>query len=52
MVDGQKKFGKFAGVALETQHYPDAINKPQFPPVTLAPGQIFYQKTSYFFGTH
>lgn len=51
-VDGQKKFGKFAGVALETQHYPDSVNKPRFPPVTLAPGQTFFQKTSYIFGTH
>jgi len=50
-IDGKKKFGRFSGVALETQHYPDSINKPQFPPVTLAPGQVFYQKTSYIFGT-
>ncbi|HEY3373004.1 MAG TPA: aldose epimerase family protein [Prolixibacteraceae bacterium] len=49
-IDGQKKFGSYSGVALETQHYPDSINKPQFPPVTLAPGQVFYQKTSYIFG--
>ena len=51
-IDGQKKFGSYSGVALETQHYPDSINKPQFPPVTLAPGQVFYEKTSYIFGTH
>lgn len=51
-VDGQKKFGKFAGVALETQHYPDAVNKPNFPPVTLAPGETFFQQTSYTFGTN
>lgn len=50
-IDGQKKFGKFAGVALETQHYPDAINKPDFPSVILAPGETFFQKTSYTFGT-
>jgi aldose 1-epimerase len=50
-IDGKKKFGSFSGVALETQHYPDSINKPQFPSVTLAPGQVFYQKTSYFFGS-
>jgi aldose 1-epimerase len=51
-IDGQKKFGSYSGVALETQHYPDSINKPHFPPVTLAPGEKFYQKTSYIFGTH
>jgi aldose 1-epimerase len=50
MVDGQKKFGSYSGVALETQHYPDSINKPQFPSVILAPGQPFYEKTIYKFG--
>ena len=50
-IDGKKKFGSFSGVALETQHYPDSINKPQFPSVTLAPGQVYDQKTSYFFGS-
>jgi aldose 1-epimerase len=48
-IDGQKKFGSYSGVALETQHYPDSINKPQFPPVTLAPGQKFNEKTIYKF---
>jgi aldose 1-epimerase len=48
-IDGQKKFGSYSGLALETQHYPDAINKPHFPPVTLAPGQNFYEKTIYKF---
>ncbi len=50
-IDGQKKFGSYSGLALETQHYPDAINRPHFPPVTLAPGQNFYEKTIYKFGT-
>lgn len=50
-IEGMKKFGSYSGVALETQHYPDSINKPQFPSVVIAPGQVFYQKTSYIFGT-
>ena len=50
-IDGKKKFGSYSGIALETQHYPDTINKPHFPPVTLAPGQNFYEKTIYKFGT-
>ena len=50
-IGGQKKFGSYSGVALETQHYPDSINKPQFPSVTLAPGQAFYEKTVYTFGS-
>lgn len=51
-IGGVQKFGSYSGVALETQHYPDSINKPQFPPVTLEPGEVFYEKTSYIFGTH
>lgn len=51
ILDGKKKFGRYSGVALETQHFPDSINKPQFPPVTLKPGQKFYEKTVYTFGT-
>lgn len=50
-IDGVKKFGKYSGVALETQHYPDSINKPQFPSVILKPGKHFYEKTTYSFGT-
>ncbi|HZL11464.1 MAG TPA: aldose epimerase family protein [Prolixibacteraceae bacterium] len=50
-IDGQKKFGSYSGVALETQHFPDSINKPQFPPVTLTPEQKLYEKTVYIFGT-
>lgn len=49
-IDGQKKFGSYSGVALETQHYPDSVNKPQFPTVTLSPDQTFYEKTIYKFG--
>ncbi len=51
MIDGQKKFGRFSGVALETQHYPDSINEPHFPSIILKPGQKFYEKTVYKFGT-
>jgi len=50
-IDGQKKFGSYSGVALETQHYPDSINNPQFPSVKLVPGQKFNEKTVYSFGT-
>ncbi len=50
-ISGQKKFGSYSGVALETQHYPDSINKPQFPSVILNPGQKFKEKTVYTFGT-
>ena len=34
---------------LETQHYPDAINKPAFPSVVLRPGQEYKQTTTHTF---
>lgn len=50
-IGGEKKFGSYSGVALETQHYPDSVNKPQFPSVILNPGQKFKEQTVYKFGT-
>ncbi|MGH2563529.1 MAG: aldose epimerase family protein [Ginsengibacter sp.] len=35
------------GFCLETQHYPDAPNKPHFPSTLLKPGENFYSKTVY-----
>lgn len=32
-------------VCLETQHYPDAVNQPQFPNIILQPNQVYKQKT-------
>ncbi len=49
-INGEKKFGRFSGVALETQHYPDSVNKPQFPSVVLKPGEKFAERTIYKFG--
>lgn len=48
-VDGKKRFGRYAGVALETQHYPDSINHPHFPSVVLNPGEVYHQQTVYKF---
>jgi aldose 1-epimerase len=39
------------GLALETQHFPDSPNKPQFPSTVLRPGQNFDSTTIYEFGT-
>lgn len=50
-IDGIKKFGRFSGVALETQHYPDSVNHPEFPSVVLRPGEKLSEKTIYQFGT-
>jgi len=40
-----------AGLALETQHYPDSPNHPDFPTTTLNPGQIYHQTTVFQLGT-
>lgn len=34
-------YGRFAGVALETQGFPDAPNHPQFPSTRLNPGESY-----------
>ena len=41
----------FAGVALETQHYPDSPNHPEFPSTVLRPGETFRSVTEYRFKT-
>ena len=51
VIDGEKKFGRFSGIALETQHYPDSVNQPDFPTTLLKPGEKYYQKTIYKFVT-
>jgi aldose 1-epimerase len=45
---GAKQHGAFC---LETQHYPDSPNRPQFPSTVLKPGQMFKQTTVYKFLT-
>ena len=37
------------GFCLETQHYPDSPNKPQFPSVVLRPGEIYKTTTIHKF---
>ena len=37
------------GFCLETQHYPDSPNQPQFPDTILRPGKIFRSQTVYVF---
>ncbi len=43
------KYGKYYGLCLETQHFPDSPNKPQFPTTVLRPGQKYTQSTMYKF---
>lgn len=39
------------GFCLETQHYPDSINQPNFPSVILRPGQTYHHSTIFKFST-
>jgi aldose 1-epimerase len=39
------------GLCLEAQCYPDSPNKPEFPSVTLKPGEVYHQTTIYQFST-
>ncbi|MEV6164294.1 aldose epimerase family protein [Streptomyces sp. NPDC052052] len=47
--DGQP-FGPCAGIALETQHFPDSPNRPEFPSTVLRPGEEYVSTTVYGFG--
>jgi len=42
-------YGKREGFCLETQHYPDSPNHPEFPSTVLRPGQSFQSETIYRF---
>ncbi|MFF3345431.1 aldose epimerase family protein [Streptomyces sp. NPDC002779] len=37
------------GIALETQHFPDSPNRPEFPSTVLRPGEVFRSATVYTF---
>jgi aldose 1-epimerase len=44
-------YGRHAAFCLETQHFPDAVNKPAFPSVILRPNQTYRQTTVHRFLT-
>jgi aldose 1-epimerase len=39
------------GIALETQHFPDSPNRPEFPNTVLRPGEVFRSVTVYGFSS-
>jgi aldose 1-epimerase len=43
-------YPKYLGLCLETQHFPDSPNQPQFPSTILQPGQTFHSVTLHKFG--
>jgi aldose 1-epimerase len=42
-------YPKHSGFCLETQHYPDSINKPEWPSVVLRPGETYRHHTVHKF---
>jgi aldose 1-epimerase len=50
-LDGTFGYPRFGGLALETQHFPDSPNKPQFPSTVLRGGEAAESTTIWRFGT-
>jgi aldose 1-epimerase len=48
---GGKKYDYRYGFCLESQHFPDSPNKPEFPSTVLNPGMEFKSTTAYRFST-
>ena len=45
------RYDDHAGVAIECQNFPDAVNRPEFPSPLLRPGELYCQKIVFRFGT-
>ncbi|KAJ1271324.1 hypothetical protein BS78_06G120100 [Paspalum vaginatum] len=45
---GGKVYGQYGAVCLETQHYPDAVNHPNFPSEIVRPGGMAYKHDMLF----
>lgn len=43
------RYPQYSGICLETQHYPDSPNHPEFPSTELRPGETFDSTTIYRF---
>jgi aldose 1-epimerase len=48
---GGKVYGPRSAFCMETQHFPDSPNHPDFPSVVLKPGQRYHTTTIYRFST-
>ena len=44
------RYEDYAGVAIECQNYPDAVNHPEFPSPLLHPDEFYCQKIVFRFG--
>jgi aldose 1-epimerase len=47
---GGRVYPRRSGVCLETQHYPDSPNRPEFPSTVVRPGETYRSKTVFAFG--
>lgn len=47
---GGATYQKNHGFCLETQHYPDSPNRPEYPTTVLRPGETYHQTTVHKFG--
>jgi len=47
---GGRSYGRRSGFCLETQHFPDTPNQPNFPTTLLRPGQEYKTRTVFTFG--
>src|SRR5262245_44903045 len=45
-----RAYGRRSGFCLDTQHFPDSPNKPNFPSTILRPGQEYRSRTVFTFG--
>lgn len=48
---GGAHYGPSAGLCLETQHFPDSPNRPQFPSTVLRPGETYSHRVIWRFST-
>jgi aldose 1-epimerase len=48
---GGNRYGPHSGLCLETQHFPDSPNRPEFPSTVLRPGAEFRATTVFRFST-
>lgn len=44
-------YRQHSGLCLETQHFPDSVNHPEFPSIILRPGHTYHQTTVHKFFT-
>ena len=49
---GGKVYNQRTGICLETQHYPDSPNKPEWPSTVLRPGDTYKSHTVFAFSTY